>query len=200
MVEVELKDLEYYLDYMARKQLPYGCAGALTAVSAKIGADIAKISAHKFHTTGTFARSHKIARLGMPANSVKGSSFVTLPANKEHGGNMRAILVNQHWGMSEQMNTTTSKRLPNKSKYLWVPLQKRGKNLKPSKVLNTKGVFFIKTKGHYLIVKRKGKSRTLTPLFSSRKSQTIKPVFNFKHITEQRAQRYMNIFFIQKME
>lgn len=42
MTDVKLKDLEYYLDDIAEKQLPFACAMALTRTSAKIGDDLAK--------------------------------------------------------------------------------------------------------------------------------------------------------------
>lgn len=200
-MEVELKDLKYYLDDMAQKQMPYACAKALTATSAKIGSDLAQMAAHRFYTTTPFSRTHKTARLGASSATVKASSFVTLPADKNHGmDRMQATLLNQHWGISEQIDSTTSERLPNKKKYLWVPLQKRRKNFSPGKARAQKGVFVIKSKGRYIMMQRKGKSQELTPLFSSRRSQTIRPQFNFKKIAEQRAQRYMNIFFNREME
>lgn len=200
-MEIELKDLKYYLDDMAQRQLPFACAKALTDTSAKIGQDLSQMAAHQFYTTTPFSRTHKTARLGASPATVKASSFVTLPADKHHGlDRMQATLLNQHWGISEQIDSTTSERLPNKNKYLWVPLQKRRKNFTPGKARTQKGVFVIKSKGHYFMMQRKGKSRELTPLFMSRRSQTIRPVFNFKKITEQRAPRYMDIFFNREME
>lgn len=199
MITLKLTDLEYYLDDIAKKQLPFACAIALTKTSATIGSVLAKQSSHQFHTLTPFSRTHKTARLGSAPSP--GSSFATLPANKEHGlEKMKAVLGNQHWGISEQIDDTSTIRKPKNSKYLWVPLQGRKKNYGPQKALKQKGVFVTNTKKGTLIMQRKGKSRTLTPLFLRRKQQTIKPIFSMKRIVEVRAQKYMDMFFEQAME
>lgn len=199
MTTLELKDFEYYLDDIAKKQLPFACSMALTKTSASIGSVLAKQSSTQFRTLTPFSRTHKIARVGSPPSP--GSSFATLPANKEHGlDKMKAVLGNQHWGISEQIDDTSTIRKPKTSKYLWVPLQGRKKNHGPQKAMKQKGVFVTNAKKGTLIMQRKGKSKTLTPLFLRKKQQTIKPRFSMKRVVEVRAQRYMDIFFEQAMD
>ena len=199
MTEVNLKDLEYYLDDIAIKQLPFAGSMALTRTSAKIGDDLAKMSAHRFHTLTPFSRTHRTARIG--GKPSPGSSFATLPADKKHGlKRMVAVLGNQHWGIAEQIETGQTIRTPKTSKYLWVPLQGRKRNYGPAKALKQKGVFVTNTKKGTLIMQRKGKSKTLKPLFLRRKQQTITPRINMRRVVEQRAQRYMDIFFYRAME
>ena len=195
-VVLDLKNAKYYFDDIARKQLPYACAKTLTAVSAKVGEDIAARAGRSFHTTTLYSHSHKTARLGASPSSVKSSSFVTLPADKRHGlMNMKATLLNQHWGISQQVASSPSVRTPAKSKFLWAPVQTRRRHFSPGKALRGKNVFVIKSQDRPLIVKRKGKTRALTPLFAGRKTQTINPVFDFRRVAADRAQRYMNVIF-----
>lgn len=199
MTEVALKDLEFYLDDIAEKQLPFGCAMALTKTSAKIGEDMAKQAAHQFHTLTTFSRTHRTARIGAPPSPK--SSFATLPADKNKGlRKMVATLGNQHWGISEQIADSPTIRLPKTSKYLWIPLRGRRKNYGPKEALKEKGVFISNTKKGTLILQRKGKKNKITPLFLRRRQQTIKPRFNMHRMVEQRAQRYMNVLFIRSMD
>ena len=199
MADINLKDLQYYLDDIAEKQLPFACSMALTKTSAKIGDDLAKMSGHQFKTLTPFSRTHRIARIG--GQPSPGSSFATLPADKNHGlRRMKATLGNQHWGIAEQIADTQTVRKPKTSKYLWVPLQGRKRNYGPKKALKQRGVFVTNTKRGSVIIQRKGKSKTLTPLFLRRKQQTIKPRFNMHRIVAQRAQRYMDIFFIRAMD
>lgn len=196
---VELKDLQYYMDSVAKEQLPFAVAKALTNTSSKIGEDMAKEAAHQFRTLTPFSRTHRTARIG--GQPSPGSSFATIPANKADGLNrMHAILGNQHWGIAQQIDERSTIRYPNKSKYLWVPVQGRKRNYGPGKALAQKGVFVVKTReGKTLILQRKGKSRTVTALFSRRVKQNINPRFNMKLISERRAQRYMNVFFDRAM-
>lgn len=199
MTDVKLKDLEYYLDDIAEKQLPFACAMALTRTSAKIGDDLAKKAAHQFHTLTPFSRTHRTARIG--AAPSPGSSFATLPADKNHGINrMQAVLGNQHWGIAEQIADGQTVRRPLTSKYLWVPLQGRKRNFGPQKALKQRGVFVVNTKKGTYIMQRKGKSKTLKPLFLRCKQQMITPRFNMHKIVEKRAQRYMDVFFIRAMD
>ena len=199
MTEVALKDLEFYLDDIAEKQLPFACSMALTRTSAKIGDDLAKMSGHQFKTLTPFSRTHRTARIG--GQPSPGSSYATLPADKNHGiKRMKAVLGNQHWGISEQIADGQSLRLPKTSKYLWVPLQGRKRNYGPKKALQKKGVFVTNTKRGTLIMQRKGKSKSLTPLFLRRQNQTITPRFNMHRIVAQRAQRYMDVLFIRAMD
>ncbi len=199
MTEVALKDLEFYLDDIAEKQLPFACSMALTKTSAKIGEDMAKQAAHQFHTLTPFSRTHRTARIG--AQPSPGSSFATLPADKNKGlRRMVATLGNQHWGISEQIADSQTIRLPKTSKYLWVPLRGRKRNYGPKKALKQRGVFISNTKKGTLILQRKGKSNKVTPLFLRRRKQTIKPRFNMHRIVAQRAQRYMDVLFIRAMD
>ena len=199
MTDVALKDLEFYLDDIAEKQLPFACSMALTRTSAKIGDDLAKMSGHQFKTLTPFSRTHRTARIG--GQPSPGSSYATLPADKNQGiKRMKAVLGNQHWGISEQIADGQSLRLPKTSKYLWVPLQGRKRSFGPKKALKKKGVFVTNTKRGTLIMQRKGKSKSLTPLFLRRQKQTITPRFNMHRIAAQRAQRYMDIFFIRAMD
>lgn len=199
MTDVALKDLEFYLDDIAEKQLPFACSMALTRTSAKIGDDLAKMSGHQFKTLTPFSRTHRTARIG--GQPSPGSSYATLPADKNQGiKRMKAVLGNQHWGISEQIADGQSLRLPKTSKYLWVPLQGRKRSFGPKKALQKKGVFVTNTKRGTLIMQRKGKSKSLTPLFLRRQKQTITPRFNMHRIAAQRAQRYMDIFFIRAMD
>ncbi|MBQ8465729.1 MAG: hypothetical protein IJ545_06960 [Alphaproteobacteria bacterium] len=198
-MKVELKDLKYYMDSVAKEQLPFAASKALTNTSSKIGEDLAKQAAHQFRTLTPFSRTHRTARLG--GQPSPGSSFATIPAAKSDGlDRMQAILGNQHWGIAQQIDDTSTVRRPNKSKYLWVPVQGRKRNFGPGKAMTQKGVFITKTKdGKTLIMQRKGKSRTVTALFSRRKKQTINPRFDMKLISQRRAQRYMGVFFDRAM-
>lgn len=199
MTDVALKDLEFYLDDIAEKQLPFACSMALTRTSAKIGDDLAKMSGHQFKTLTPFSRTHRTARIG--GQPSPGSSYATLPADKNQGiKRMKAVLGNQHWGISEQIADGQSLRLPKTSKYLWVPLRGRKRNYGPKKALKQRGVFISNTKKGTLILQRKGKSNKVTPLFLRRRKQTIKPRFNMHRIVAQRAQRYMDVLFIRAMD
>ena len=199
MINLKLKDAEYYMDDLARKQLPFACSSALTKTSIAIGEYLAKQSAHQFHTLTPFSRTHKSARIG--GRPSPGSSYATLPADKNHGiDRMKATLGNQHWGIAEQIDDTTTVRKPKTSKYLWVPLQGRKRNYGPKKALGQKGVFVINGRRGSLIVQRKGKMKQLKPLFLRRRQQTINPKFSMKRIVENRAQRYMDFFFNEQMQ
>lgn len=198
-MEVELKDLQYYMDTIAKEQLPFAVSKALTNTASKIGEDLAKEAAHQFHTLTPFSRTHRTARIG--GQPSPGSSFATIPANKADGlQGMQAILGNQHWGIAQQIDETSTIRRPNKSKYLWVPIMGRKRNFGPKKAMTQKGTFVVNSKGKTLIMQRKGKSRTVTALFSRRKKQKINPRFNMKLISQKRAQRYMGVFFNRSME
>ena len=113
---------------------------------------------------------------------------------------MKATLGNQHWGIAEQIEDSTTVRKPKTSKYLWVPLQGRKRNYGPKKALGQKGVFVINGRRGSLIVQRKGKMKQLKPLFLRRRQQTINPKFSMKRIVENRAQRYMDFFFNEQMQ
>ena len=103
MPNLSLKDAEYYIDDIAKEQMPYACAAALTKTASAIGNYLAKQSAHQFHTLTAFSKTHKTARIG--GKPSPGSSYATLPADKNHGINrMKAVLGNQHWGISEQID------------------------------------------------------------------------------------------------
>ncbi len=198
ITNVKLKDAEYYIDDIATKQMPFACSMALTKTAAAVGSHLAKQSAHQFNTLTPFSRTHKIARIG--GKPSPGSSYATLPANKNDGiDKMKAVLGNQHWGIAEQIDIETKIRKPKTSKYLWVPLQGRKRNYGPKKALTQKGVFVVNGRRGTMIMQRKGKSKTLTPLFLRRRQQTIKPRFSMKRIVENRSQRYMDHFFEQAM-
>ncbi len=196
---IDIKDLKYYLDDMAQEQIPFACAMALTRTAAAVGNHLAKQSAQKFHSLTPFSRTHRTARIG--GQPSPGSSYATLPADKHHGiGKMKATLGNQHWGIAEQIDVSSTIRKPKTSKYLWVPLQGRKRSYGPKKALSQKGVFVRNTKKGTLILQRKGKKGKLTPLFLRRRKQTINPKFSMQRVVESRAQRYMDHFFIQAMD
>ena len=112
---------------------------------------------------------------------------------------MKAVLGNQHWGISEQIDNTSTIRKPKTSKYLWIPLQGRKRNYGPKKALKQRGTFVINSRRGTLIMQRKGKKGVLTPLFLRRRQQTIKPKFSMQRIVESRSQKYMDYFFEQTM-
>ena len=198
MPNLSLKDAEYYIDDIAKEQMPYACAAALTKTASAIGSYLAKQSAHQFHTLTAFSKTHKTARIG--GKPSPGSSYATLPADKNHGiDRMKAVLGNQHWGISEQIDNTSTIRKPKTSKYLWIPLQGRKRNYGPKKALKQRGTFVINSRRGTLIMQRKGKKGILTPLFLRRRQQTIKPKFSMQRIVESRSQKYMDYFFEQTM-
>lgn len=209
-ITVKLKDASRYIDEIAQSQMPYGCAMALTEVSKKIGSDLAVMSAQRFHTTTPWSKKHKAARLGAMPASVTSASFVTLPANKNHGiVDMKAVLLNQHWGLSEQMDDHSTIRKPAKSKYLWVPMSDRKKNTRPGKLIQAiksgkqgSRMFIGKGKdGRVYIFKRTSKKRyPIQPMFLRRITQTIEPRIDFKRVVMRRAQRYMDYYFTKCMD
>ena len=79
MPNLSLKDAEYYIDDIAKEQMPYACAAALTKTASAIGNYLAKQSAHQFHTLTAFSKTHKTARIGgkcaFPSRTQLFSSF-----------------------------------------------------------------------------------------------------------------------------
>ncbi len=198
-ISIPLEKMPQFIDDMAQKQMPFACAMTLTKTSAAIGDVLAQKSAHQFHTLTPFSRTHRTARIG--GKPSPGSSYATLPANKADGiDKMKATLGNQHWGIAQQIDVGSTVRKPKTSKYLWVPLQGRKRNFGPKKALQMKGAFIIRTQKGRMIVQRKGKSKTLIPLFLRRRQQTIKPRFHMMDVVNKRAQRYIDFFFHQSME
>ena len=202
MPNLSLKDAEYYIDDIAKEQMPYACAAALTKTASAIGNYLAKQSAHQFHTLTAFSKTHKTARIG--GKPSPGSSYATLPADKNHGiDRMKAVLGNQHWGISEQIDNTSTIRKPKTSKYLWIPLQGRKRNYGPKKALKQRGTFVINSRRGTLIMQRKGKKGVLTPLF--RHAAAGDDAFlnrgagSMQRIVESRSQKYMDYFFEQTM-
>ncbi len=199
-MELDISQLNGYIDDIAKRQMPFATASALTQTAAAIGKHMANLTASGMKTLTPFSRTHRTARIGGTPSPA--SSYATIPANKRDGmGKMFAEVGNQHWGISEQIDQATTDRTPQNSKYLWIPLRGRKRSFTPGKALAQRNTFVARTPaGQTFIFQRKGKGRTITPLFLARKRQTITPRINFRSVANRYAQRLMSIYLDRAME
>lgn len=202
-MELEVSQLPNYIDDIAKRQMPFATASALTQTASAIGKHMANLTASSMNTLTPFSRTHRTARIGGAPSPA--SSYATIPANKRDGmDKMFAELGNQHWGISEQIDQSSTDRTPNKTKYLWVPLQGRVRGFSPGKALNQKRTFLVHTKRSNQVFigrnKGRGTARRTSWLFVARRRQTITPRINFHSVAKRYAYRLMNIYIARELE
>ena len=98
-MELDISQLNSYIDDIAKRQMPFATASALTQTAATIGKHMANLTASSMKTLTPFSRTHRTARIGGAPSPA--SSYATIPANKRDGmGRMFAEVGNQHCGAS----------------------------------------------------------------------------------------------------
>ena len=179
-----------HLDWIAKTQIPFAVARALT-----ITAKDAKEAIGKEMTGAMTLRS----------NYVKAGLHVTAARKKDGLNRMTSVVGHKDWYMAQQMGKRTVERKSRNSKYQFIPRGVRrtktgkiSKNNRPSNIFKRKSVFFHETGNGrgYIFERRGGRSKLL---YSAIPKQTIKPKMDFEKEAQQTAGKRLNINFIHSM-
>ena len=205
-INVPLDKLNFFMDDIAQRLLPYACAMTLTHVAMDTADDCVKLANLRFNVKHrTYLKNATHAKIGQAPSPAR--AFHAMPANMDDGMNrMKSTVGVTHWGIADLVDGRMDVRRTRTAKYRWVPLKgrKMGYGVKqayPGQGKKSKGNFFMKSrKRNYLIVTRAGKSNKLTPIFLRKKEQNMRPIFNISKIAEQRFEKYWDKHFEKDMD
>lgn len=205
-INIPLENFKYYMDNIAKEQLPFGCAMTLTRVAIDVAENCVKLANLRFNVKHrTFLKNATHAKIGQPPSPAR--AFHAMPANVKDGINaMKSTVGVTHWGIADLVDGRMDIRKTKTARYRWVPLKGRKlgygvKQAYPGQGKYSKGNFFMKSKkGNYLLVTRAGKSKKITPMFLRKKQQNMRPIFNINKIAENSFEKYWNKHFDVCME
>lgn len=181
MFEIKLdnKAIHNWLDDIAKRQIPFATAKALTDTAKHIGEDIANKTKETMNAK-KWASSVRTSSIG--GGIKKGSAYFVIPANKKDGlGKMKATVGTTGWQLAQQEAEIVSIRKPLKAKNLYIPLRgtrNMTKKPKPSSLFKKKNIFIKKTEKGTILFEKSASNRS-TPMYKIVKTQPINPKFSF---------------------
>ena len=204
-INVPLEKFKYYVDDIAKSQLPFACAKTLTFVARDIASDAVKLANLRFNVKHkTYLKNATQAKIGGQPSPAR--AFHSVPADKKQGlEGMVAIVGVTHWGIADLVDGQMDTRGTKTAKYRWVPLKGRKlgygvKQAYPEQGTKSKGNFFMRSRrGNRLLVTRAGKSNKLTPMFLRKKKQDMRPIFSLGKVSENRFEKYWDKYFETNM-
>lgn len=190
MFEIKLdnKAIHNWLDDIAKRQIPFATAKALTDTAKHVGEDIANKTKETMNAK-KWASSVRTSSIG--GGIKKGSAYFVIPANKKDGlGKMKATVGTTGWQLAQQEAGIVSIRKPLKRKYIYIPIKPftklnlaKSSSTKPKKLLKNKmyGSFFLtSSKGNKFIYERVGKGKwNIKARYKVQEQQPINPKFSF---------------------
>jgi hypothetical protein len=205
-------DLNRWVDDIAKRQIPFGTAKALTDMTGIIGLNTANRSRQTMDIRAGWAGTFRPSRVGAENNPSTSAAFTSVPADRKKPiAEMEAHVGTTSWALKEQIGIeAVTRRMPSnaKGKYLWVPLSKELKGSAETRKKYLKEyasghgrVFFHHIHSKVFLSMREGASRyPIKSLFRLETEQGIAVRFDFIKEAYTDAHREFPYVFTKAME